>query len=333
MNNLIYLVYGDRAHYYKQGRFSIESALRLTRPNEDLNVSVFTSHPDAFANLPVDVIPITDEKLTEWAGEGQYHHRAKICVMREALKELGGRVVLVDTDTVFRLPPVLLFERLQRGAALMHEFEKDVQKSCPNIARDLQALTVALDSGAEWRLDEHTIMWNSGVVGLRAEDVKLVDDALVLVDAFRSASNIFVLEQVAFTESLRRKLRIIATDDVVYHYYGPRFDFADSQIDHFLQNDIDGDKFYFGIKRQSSLRRALLKTSFLIRGIPSPEAKMLLALDILKRAPTSLVEASQRAAWEKFAFRTAERLGTKLTQFSKRQLSAYREKISSSTES
>lgn len=327
MNNLIYLVYGNDERYVRQVRFSVASALQHRPRADDFTITIYTTSPEALGDLPVRVRPITPGEFEQWIGPRQYKHRAKIRVMQVALRELSGAVILVDTDTVFRECPGKLFHRLAPGCALMHAYEKAVKRECSDIAEALKGVTVEVASKYRWQLDTSTLMWNSGVVGLLPEYAYLADDALVLVDAFRAASDIFVMEQVAFTESLRRSCRIVPTDDVVFHYYGPRLDFAEAQIDRLLSTvPIAAERFCFEPRKQGALRRAVLKLWLRLQRRSRDESRLVLALDAARslRGPDS---ALQRAGWERIIWRLEQKLGPDISRRALTQLTSYRNRV------
>jgi hypothetical protein len=62
-------------------------------------------------------------------------------------------------------------------------------------------------------------MWNAGLIGLRSDQRRLLDDVLDLTDQFHARYPKHVMEQFAFSYVLSRELALHAADDHVYHYW------------------------------------------------------------------------------------------------------------------
>jgi hypothetical protein len=123
---------------------------------------------------------------------------------------------------------------LAGGALFMHtrEFALGGSRRPGNRAlwRALQARTFA---GWEFRSDD--AMWNSGVIGLGAADLRLIDDALHLYDTLGSAGvRHFATEQLVVGLVLGRTGRLRAASEWFTHYWGNKSQF-EREIERRLQ--------------------------------------------------------------------------------------------------
>ena len=121
-NQLLYLMYGDKAVYRHEAKFSILSALRRRKNPADFTITLMTDQPEAFDGWPITVLPLSAETLDAWQGAGGYYHRRKACAIQAGVA-LAGKTIFVDTDTVFLKDPAQLFKRVSDDQFLMDEFE------------------------------------------------------------------------------------------------------------------------------------------------------------------------------------------------------------------
>ncbi len=227
---LLYFCYGAPA-IYDQAIYSILSLLHVAGGIQaDCRVVAYCDRPEAFAALPVDVVPLDAATLDGWLGDSDYLHRRKTCAIIDALERFGGRVIFIDSDTWFRRSPAPIFRRVGPGRACFHLCEGLVHATgTPTdmaLARQLAAHDYRLPSGTPVRIDRRTRMWNTGVVGVDASDIGRVRDALALSDAIWADADpagaygkkIHHAEQFAMGYAFR-DCRLSEAADCVYHYW------------------------------------------------------------------------------------------------------------------
>jgi len=219
MNNILYLCLGG-GNFVLQARFSIFSAFRH-RPGDQREVAfhVYTDTPEKFEDLPVHVERIDQKTIDRWlAGQG-YVPRAKIALLEEALRQLDGPCILVDTDTYFTRWPGVLFDRIGPGRSIMHVREGLLRNwGLIELARFVEEHPVQTVDGKTWTLSSEEVTWNSGVVGLHPADQALCHDALALSDHFWQKTRVWIAEQYALSVVLSRKTKRREAVDVVNHY-------------------------------------------------------------------------------------------------------------------
>lgn len=94
---LVYLVYGGRAEYHQEAKYSILSALHHAS-GQCPRILVYTDEPGQFAGWPVEVVGLDADTLTSWTGPVAYLHRRKAAAIRDAL-QYAERSIFIDTDT------------------------------------------------------------------------------------------------------------------------------------------------------------------------------------------------------------------------------------------
>ncbi|MNH02780.1 hypothetical protein D3C79_620260 [compost metagenome] len=214
-NQLLYLLYGDKASYRHEAKFSILSALRHRRDAHSFTVTVMTDQPAEFAGWPVDVVPLDAQTLAAWVGAGGYHHRRKACAI-QAGAQLAETTIFIDTDTVFVKDPAALFGRVSEDRFLMDEFEMLWAEASQRNEYEAFALELAQYN----QLPVPGLrLFNSGVCGLTRSNAHLFADVIALIDRWaHHGQMLFTLEQVVVSMVLRDK-KVVEANDCVHHYY------------------------------------------------------------------------------------------------------------------
>jgi hypothetical protein len=205
----------------RQALYSALSAL-AHGGDRPVAVHVYTDAPEAFSRLGerAVVTEVSRETFGSWALPARYHHRAKPAAIRDlAHRHPGDRILFADADTVFAGPASALFERMEPGAAVMHQREYNVGTSeLAVMHRFRRHLKKATFRGAPVAL--HLDMWNSGAVGLHPDLFPLVDDWLAYLDEVFPQVKRWVLEQYALVSVLQeRGIAIREAADVLVHYW------------------------------------------------------------------------------------------------------------------
>lgn len=253
---IAFLLYGSRDSYRRELALSLLSARRW-QPR-DVRFCVVTDQPEAcFAGLPIEHVSITREMLDDWTHAGRSMHRAKVCALEVAANLHGGRVVLVDTDTVFEANPVLLFERIDARRSLLHAREQPV--GALPFWRELLSRVQASHAGevAGFRVTPDDVMFNSGVIGIDACHVAALGRALDLIDALDAIGRVFNAEQYAVASALAQVTEIGTCPDLVRHYWGTDRTFVHVQAERLLPEPL-----------AESFARRLRENAPLVLGIP-----------------------------------------------------------------
>lgn len=223
---ILYFCYGPQ-ELFDQAIFSILTLLRVAG---DAKIVVYCDRPEAFAGLPVETVALDQGTLDHWLGESDYIHRRKTCVIIDALTRFGGKILFLDTDTYWMRSPAALFRHVGPGRACFHILEGYLQStgtpSDTALARQLATHTYRSTSGEPVTLTALTPMWNTGVVGVDADDLPLMHDALALSDAIWADADpagafgrkVHHAEQFAMGHVFRN-CRLREADACVYHYW------------------------------------------------------------------------------------------------------------------
>ena len=210
----VYIDYGPSPLIRRELRYSLATLLaEIPEPR----VVVYTDKPDAYAALHPCVTPrALGDDLARWTRAGAFAHRIKVCALADALATRGGACVLLDTDSYIASGFAAALEVALAAGPAMDRFER--RDPFPEWA----GFSVDLPGGRYVYDPEAAAMFNSGLVAVRAgRDDAALADALALIDAlYDSGRRVFLLEQFAFSEALRRTGRPVAEMWPAFqHYY------------------------------------------------------------------------------------------------------------------
>lgn len=216
--HLIYLVYGKQTSYRQEAKFSMLSAFRNTPPESMPGIVVYTDEPETFADWPVEVVALSHDKLSGWAGRTGYLHRRKAAAIRDALEKCE-RSIFVDTDTFFVAPASRLFERLSGSEWLVDQVEGSWGEWSDQPLYQITASVL----NEKYGVGNDMYLINSGVLGLNYDAVRLMDRTLELIDElYPLAPGIHIIEQFAVGVAAYGLARPAETRDLVKHYYGEK---------------------------------------------------------------------------------------------------------------
>jgi hypothetical protein len=218
VKTIAYLVYGDKPEYQLELTYSILSAAHFLRNERSaIRIVLVTEATMRRDDLPVEHLFFTRTDLDQWTGNGGYYHAAKIHALMHVLNRSEGPVVLIDTDTCFKLSPSAMFERISEGSSLMHTRE--------GLLRDLSCWHPLLEKIrgpiAGYDVGPLSPIYNSGVVGVPQSARSFLKEALELMTELRSTHPVFNIEQFSFATVLKRYTRLNVCPDIVWHYWGP----------------------------------------------------------------------------------------------------------------
>lgn len=215
MNQLAYLVYGNKPDIIDEARFSILSALYCSKERNRLKLVVVTDTPGAFSTLPVTIEPIEMKELREWYGPDGYHHRSK---PHAALKIIhkAEKTVLIDTDTVFLKDSLELFQAFNDQQVLVDKILSPWQKT-PHEFLDTCGPYLA----SQYDLPKNFRSINSGVIGLTPSSKELLQDAIRIIDQIYNLSGQLVhTEQFALAVAIHaHNLQVVTHQNIIHHYW------------------------------------------------------------------------------------------------------------------
>ncbi|BAU10053.1 hypothetical protein LEP3755_05330 [Leptolyngbya sp. NIES-3755] len=215
-----YFFYGGNETYKLELFFSILSALKqLQSKSSDIIISVVTDQVDFDPDLPIDILHVSPEELAIWTNGGTYNHRAKCFAMKKLLEHYQCPVVLADTDTYFLKHPSELFDRISPTQTVMHCKEVDAIADYSLYQPFLHNLGNGLEIGGI-RLTRDSPVYNSGVIGVDAAHLSLMDQAIAVLDKTYAVCPVFDVEQLSIGLVLAQRTKLSTSEDVMVHYWG-----------------------------------------------------------------------------------------------------------------
>ena len=225
-NTIIYQAYGQPG-IRLEAAYSILSAYAAGGGTlGGARVVVYTDAAAEFGALlgtPPEVAyqEIAPAQWQQWRGAIDFVHRVKIEVLRHAAAHYPGRLLYLDTDTVFERPPAEVFSWLAAGPRLMHAAEGTLGHGGylnRKIGRYLRKHNFRSQCGGP-ALGPATPMYNAGVLGLHPADAPLLDQVLCFTDELHRCYPKHVMEQLAFSAVLSAAGPVREATPGVFHYW------------------------------------------------------------------------------------------------------------------
>ena len=218
MNQLAWLVYGNKGDIIDEARCSILSALYHSTDEDRPAFVVITDTPEAFVDLPVTPEPIDKDELREWFGQEGYRHRSKPHALLKILHK-AEKTVLVDSDTIFKKDPSGLFDKIRKDTVLVENIEDRWDKRKEeyyNTCYDFLSSTYGIDKNLR-----HI---NSGLIGLTPSHKPVIQDTIKIIDQIYTPSGrLFHVEQFSLAVALTaHNLRPIRHPNILHHYWSQK---------------------------------------------------------------------------------------------------------------
>lgn len=235
MNYLITMAHGADCFRQEAVYALLSARLRAAAADAPVTALVVTDQPDFFTRYlgegpALRCLPVGQAQLDAWRGGPQgYLHRIKPQAIAHAARSVGpqpgDQFLFVDSDTFFLADPAPLFQRVAAGEVLLNEPEgglRAIRRQTRSHGRLYRAARrhAFVVNGEPVRLPMDLALWNSGVIGFRADLLAVLDETIALIDAMWPVVQIPTVEQVALSAVLaRRGILPQATTDTVLHYH------------------------------------------------------------------------------------------------------------------
>lgn len=225
-STLVYQAYGQPG-IRQEAAYSILSAYAAGGGTlGGAQVVVYTDAPAEFRALlgappELHYQEVAAAQWQQWRGAIDFVHRVKIEVLRHAAAHYPGRLLYLDTDTVFERPPAEVLGWLAAGPRLMHAAEGTLGRGGylnRKIGRYLRRHRFASACGGP-ALGPATPMYNAGVLGLHPTDAPLLDQVLCLTEELHRFYPKHVMEQLAFSAVLSAAGPVRAAAPGIFHYW------------------------------------------------------------------------------------------------------------------
>jgi hypothetical protein len=220
LNRLCLVSFGDRDAWFAEAYLAILTALdRLPPP---FAVVVATDRPERYRwfGERIRIELLSPERIERWSGPQRFVWRVVLKAIAEtARRPPNANFLYVDVDTLVRRPLDDLFALLRSGAVFLDKRESRLWRR-----RGDHRLLWNQVRGREFlgfHIDRRTEMWNSGVVGLGAENLHLAERSLQLCDAMTAAGvQNRLVEQLAQSVVLVASGRLREATPWIDHYWG-----------------------------------------------------------------------------------------------------------------
>jgi hypothetical protein len=245
MLTYLYLDYGGLSKFRQELKYSLislKAELGAKEATSQAAIAIYTDSPQAYRNWPVTVVAIAGQ-IAPWSGGGLYYHRIKPAVVADALGRFSGPVCFLDADSIIRpgfhaeVTQKMALDSKEEGAVVMNVFEKK------NPYPPLSGFRCRLPHLGDYRYDVgESLMYNSGLIGVRPEHAPVLEDTLAMIDALIGRAKKFpAIEQFALSEVLRlNRIAIAEVSQTFLHYWqGRRRIYMAGQIAKNLSPDWD----------------------------------------------------------------------------------------------
>jgi hypothetical protein len=216
LTRLAIVSFGERDEWYAQAHLAILTAMaHLPGPYE---VVVTTDRPGCYKWFGERVIlrRLSPEDLVAWSGPQKFVWRVVLKSLADAALRSEAHFLYLDTDTLVRKPLDTLVAALEAGDVFLHTLESPLHARQSGSHRGLWEQT-----RGRFSVDEKTELWNSGVVGLGAQNRHLLPKALQLCDSITAAGvESWLIEQLAQSMVYQATGRLKAAKPWVDHYWG-----------------------------------------------------------------------------------------------------------------
>jgi hypothetical protein len=235
MLTYLYLDYGSQPRCRQELKYSLLS-LKAELGDNPAAITIYTDSPAIYRGWPVKPVNIA-AKIPAWSGGGLYYHRIKPATVQDALIRFGGPVCFLDADSIIRPGFHAEVTAKLADAVLLNAFEKK------NPYPPLAGFRCRLPHLGDYHYDVWgSVMYNSGLIGMRPEHGPLLVDTLAMIDALIGRAKKFpAIEQFALSEVLRlNRLAIAEVKTTFQHYWqGRRRIYMAGQIAKNLSPDWD----------------------------------------------------------------------------------------------
>lgn len=237
--NLVLLTFGEKLETHYQAAFSILSFLR---DKEIERIVMVTDRPDfyRFLGTKIDILPVNNEILREWQQPYQFFWRVKIKALEEiARKYPNDDLLYVDSDTFLATNLQEISQKLTQGETFMHIFEKMISNAESNTLKNMyQHLNNHSFSGV--KIHQNSQMWNAGVIALPNQKAsEIIELSLNVCDEMcKTACTRRLIEQFAFSVSLKHLSTLNPCDHIIGHYWGNKSEWNKEIANFFVNSQL-----------------------------------------------------------------------------------------------
>ena len=212
--------FGAEEARHAQAHLAILTALAQVPGPAEVVVTTDRPHWYRWLGDRIRIVQLTDHLRVAWSGPQRFVWRAVLNAIAEtALRGPPANFLYLDTDTLVRRPLAPLLAALESGEVFLHKLESPLYLrtgSHRSLWKQTRGRTFA-----GFAIDRRTELWNSGVVGVGAQNVGLLSQALEVCDAMTSAGvESWLVEQLADSVVFQATGRVREAEPWIAHYWG-----------------------------------------------------------------------------------------------------------------
>ena len=217
--NIFFMIFGEKAVHHVQAYLSIRTFQKQLGPDDQ--IFVMATHPELYASSGVEVIPISDDTITEWKGKHGFFWRAKIkAIEYMAVHYPDHHLMYLDTDTILYGSLSDLKRCLDEGCGLMHLNEghpSEMTSRSLRMWRQVEGHTYG-----NVTIGKQHCMYNAGVVAIPKDKLAEVSQlALTLCDGMLAEDvERVTIEQYSLSIALYERTSLQEADKFIGHYWG-----------------------------------------------------------------------------------------------------------------
>jgi hypothetical protein len=217
--NIFFMIFGEKAVHHVQAYLSIRTFQKQLGPDDQ--IFVMATHPELYASSGVEVIPISDDTITEWKGKHGFFWRAKIkAIEYMAVHYPDHHLMYLDTDTILYGSLSDLKRSLDEGCGLMHLNEghpSEMTSRSLRMWRQVEGHTYG-----NVTIGKQHCMYNAGVVAIPQDKLAEVSQlALTLCDGMLAEDvERVTIEQYSLSIALYERTSLQEADKFIGHYWG-----------------------------------------------------------------------------------------------------------------
>lgn len=229
MNYLLYQAYGEKENLHVM-LYSLMTFLYVSseETKNNTHIVIYTDgyeHLSSFlSDLPNVIYEITSpSKFKEWKGDINFVHRIKIKMIEHFFSKYTGKVLYVDTDTVFMKDPSPIFKNISDFDVYMHVCEGSIGSRVNRVMKKTERFVkkhnFQLSVGEVMHIPLTTNIWNAGVLGLTNAQQVILKDVIELTEGIYKLWDMNGAEQLSFSYFLQNKFKINPAEGIIHHYW------------------------------------------------------------------------------------------------------------------
>ncbi|WP_027629584.1 hypothetical protein [Ruminiclostridium cellobioparum] len=283
MNYLLYCAFGE-TKYINMAVYSILSYINsYGNPGKEISLVIFTNNvipfKKALSEYEGNIIyeKISDSTLDDWLNGTNYMPRLKIKSLQYFFEKYTGNVLFIDCDTFHIKNIEHLFDKINDNRFILFskcpsireylkflgeyfkKYPTDFPFSLYKLCLDLEKTGFITDGQKKYSISLSFCEYNSGVIGMNAKYLPLLDEVLNLSDIIYKKYHYWCAEEFAFSYVISQIQEIVTCEDSIYHYFNDkwcRFILADL-FGCNDENDIDEFDKYLKQNNLASLKGSI----------------------------------------------------------------------------